>query len=600
VPATHDGFSHWARIEPRPRGHDFDRTLQARVEDPLWMLTRQWQFGEFHGEDAGSAVMTTLAHRSSPITQIRVGASSAPYDHAVPLEARVERLPIDFPPPLRAHIGRYLLTMLTARFGDQRYLADFRRVLLGLYPLDPPSNDSASDQVARARAETSGLGGRVHRALAGRVFDGVAFAVALTMDGLHPDLAALVAPEPKFYDAVAEFRDWFTRLYAQPTDDAPSGWDDARLEYDFGVTVARDKGEELDLVGASTPTGRVDWYSFDLAGVGTTGDGATPWEVTGVIPGPVTFAGMPHPRWWQIEDASVSLGHLRADATDLSKLLVTDFALVYGNDWLSVPLPQPVGTLAEIAGIVVTDVFGRRTLVRAATGAAGDDWSRWDLFSVSNRYPGLKALGQHLFLPPVAPSSGIGPVLEEAAFVRDEAADVVWAVETIVPNGLGGGRDGADAGRRLRTALDPTVPAGPPAPPGTPGVPADQRAGLRYLLGTTVPENWIPFLPVSIGVNTHSMRLVRSWLPRPVPAGSRVRPVTSILRRGMTAADEVTDNYLVNEEEIPRSGVRVRGVMQRTRWTDGTTVVWHGRQRRTGRGEGASGLRFDVLEVDET
>jgi hypothetical protein len=97
---THDGFSHWARIEPRPRGHDFDRTLQARVEDPLWMLTRQWQFGEFHGEDAGSAVMTTLAHRSSPITQIRVGASSAPYDHAVPLEARVERLPIDFPPPL--------------------------------------------------------------------------------------------------------------------------------------------------------------------------------------------------------------------------------------------------------------------------------------------------------------------------------------------------------------------------------------------------------------------------------------------------------------------------------------------------------------------
>ena len=41
VPATHDGFSHWARIEPRPRGHDFDRTLQARVEDPLWMLTRQ-------------------------------------------------------------------------------------------------------------------------------------------------------------------------------------------------------------------------------------------------------------------------------------------------------------------------------------------------------------------------------------------------------------------------------------------------------------------------------------------------------------------------------------------------------------------------------
>src|SRR6185436_681940 len=110
-----------------------------------------------------------------------------------------------------------------------------------------------------------------------------------------------------------------------------------------------------------------------------------------------------------------------------------------------------------------------------------------------------------------------------------------------------------------------TAPAGPPAPAGAPGVPADQRAGLRYLLGTTVPENWIPFLPVNTGGDTHSMRLVRSWLPRPVPAGSRVRPVTSILRFGVTTGDEVTDNYLVNEEEIPRSGVRVRGAMQRTR-----------------------------------
>ena len=364
------------------------------------------------------------------------------------------------------------------------------------------------------------------------MFDGVAFAQALIR------WTACIRTWPRwwrrsrsFYDAVAEFRDWFTRLYAQPADGAPSGWDDARLEYDFGVTVARDKGEELDAGRREHPDRPGGLVQLRPGRGGTTGGGATPWEVTGVDPR--TGHSSPAcrtPRWWQIEDASVSLGHLRADATDLSKLLVTDFALVYGNDWLSVPLPQPVGTLAEIAGIVVTDVFGRRTLVRAATGAAGDDWSRWDLFSVSNRYPGLKALGQHLFLPPVAPSSGIGPVLEEAAFVRDEAANVVWAVETIVPNGLGGGRDGADAGRRLRTALDPTAPAGPPAPPGSPapagapGVPADQRAGLRYLLGTTVPENWIPFLPVNIGGDTHSMRLVRSSCPGPYrrdPASDR-------------------------------------------------------------------------------
>ena len=30
-----------------------DRALRAEVRDPLWMLTRQWQMGEFQGDDAG-------------------------------------------------------------------------------------------------------------------------------------------------------------------------------------------------------------------------------------------------------------------------------------------------------------------------------------------------------------------------------------------------------------------------------------------------------------------------------------------------------------------------------------------------------------------
>ena len=30
-----------------------DTSLQARIYDPLWLLPRQWQFGEFEGEDNG-------------------------------------------------------------------------------------------------------------------------------------------------------------------------------------------------------------------------------------------------------------------------------------------------------------------------------------------------------------------------------------------------------------------------------------------------------------------------------------------------------------------------------------------------------------------
>src|SRR5207253_4888420 len=44
----------WNRLEVRPRRADFDRALKAEVRDALWMLTKQWQVGEFFADDAGS------------------------------------------------------------------------------------------------------------------------------------------------------------------------------------------------------------------------------------------------------------------------------------------------------------------------------------------------------------------------------------------------------------------------------------------------------------------------------------------------------------------------------------------------------------------
>ncbi len=46
----------WNRLEARPRSQTFDRALQAEIRDALWMLTKQWQMGEFRGSDAGSPV----------------------------------------------------------------------------------------------------------------------------------------------------------------------------------------------------------------------------------------------------------------------------------------------------------------------------------------------------------------------------------------------------------------------------------------------------------------------------------------------------------------------------------------------------------------
>ena len=84
----------WTRLEPRPRSADFVRGLEARVADGLWMLARQWQVGEFQGDDAGSAVGARLELDVAAVNRYRPGPDGTPrpYDSArIPLEALVER-----------------------------------------------------------------------------------------------------------------------------------------------------------------------------------------------------------------------------------------------------------------------------------------------------------------------------------------------------------------------------------------------------------------------------------------------------------------------------------------------------------------------------
>ena len=79
----------WTRLEPQPRDASMDRSLQAQVRDPLWMLARQWQVGELDGTDAGSPVQAVMSVESQPLTGYApngTGTGLAPYDAAVPLE----------------------------------------------------------------------------------------------------------------------------------------------------------------------------------------------------------------------------------------------------------------------------------------------------------------------------------------------------------------------------------------------------------------------------------------------------------------------------------------------------------------------------------
>ena len=60
MPTPTPSITSWSRLEPRSREGDMRTTLSARVFDPLWLLTRQWQVGEFQAEDAGTPVLARV------------------------------------------------------------------------------------------------------------------------------------------------------------------------------------------------------------------------------------------------------------------------------------------------------------------------------------------------------------------------------------------------------------------------------------------------------------------------------------------------------------------------------------------------------------
>src|SRR5687768_17327636 len=84
---------------PSAIGASLDDGFQARLHDPLWLLARQWQFGEFQAEDTGSAARVRIESEQAPITRYRAG-NGAPADFYVaeaPLETLVEREEIGVP-----------------------------------------------------------------------------------------------------------------------------------------------------------------------------------------------------------------------------------------------------------------------------------------------------------------------------------------------------------------------------------------------------------------------------------------------------------------------------------------------------------------------
>lgn len=566
-------ITYWNRIEPTPRSDSLVRGLEAAVRDPAWFLARQWQMGEFGGEDAGSPSTVSFRARLSRFGSWKAGGEAAKaYEMEAPLEALIEAEDVTPSWLVAVELGQMLARLLAENGASDETIALFRNA----YPVPRPAGLAPAERRDDALV-------RFLRVCGGRTIDGVAAAEAARLSA--PSIPALVAvpagaEQSSAEGALATFLEWVEATYGRiGRNDAPA-WRPERLDYDVEVTAATPSGDVARLRAVPGPNGEFDWFAFDEIGRDQALGEEQEALAFSLFPTNVSFAGMPNSRWWQFEDARFNWTNVDTDRREIAKAMVLDFMLVQGNDWFLVPFGQQVGSLVTVNQLLVRDVFGEYTLIRRADAPDMARRARWSMFSTLVENARGDRVADYFILPPSALRTTVdGPDVEEVRFLRDEQANLAWAVEACTENGLG------RSWRGHERALD--HPEENSAPP-------DTTAPLRYRLQTNVPVHWIPFPPVQFDAGRRAVALERAAMQRFVDGALvRVQPIGRVLN---PTNIEDSNRYRVNEEEVTRSGTRILRAARRTRWVDGTTHLWISRRRRAGLGEGSSGLRYDIAE----
>lgn len=596
----------WNRLEGRPRTKNFTRALRAEVRDPLWMLCKQWQTGEFKGDDAGSPIFAKVHMATTELTKYQPGdAAAQDFDRSAPLEAIVEQRP--FPYSGQQHILSLDIRLLMGRQW-LKYLQS-----AGLSALKPQYLQHAGYQITEPDpANRSDAFLTAHpavwqsfSALAGRAMDGANLYFYLKADNLHHAYDGITLAndidKTTIDDLAGKFVQWYEQLFYQPDQDQNDAWQPQQLEYQFAVSAPK-SGTEKVMTAEEYYQGRLDWYNLDVdpAKKSLDASNGSPVEETTTLsffPTAIQFEGMPNTRWWTFEEGKTNFGDIKPDTTDINKLLLMEFGLVYANDWFLVPFQLPVGSIANVQGLAVTNVFGERFWVTASGSGSDEDWQRWAMYNLTVKGSDNVRADTSLLLLPTVPKIQEGKPLDELWFVRDEVANMVWGIEKKIPLATGRSKPGNEAGRelfsRLESILDSEIEGGLVVPE----VP-EASAAIRYQLMQGVPENWIPMIPVHLDNNNREIQLQRASMPRiilgdPNPP-EKVKPRTVLLRQGLD--QQPPQPYFLHEEEVPRAGVQVTQAYQRTRWNNGQVYCWLGVKKHTGRGEGSSGLAFDRVK----
>ena len=571
----------WTRLEPHSRAADMNASLALRVHDPLWMLARQWQFGEYQGEDTGSPVWTTIRGAEMPIQLYLPGPIHGhlekhvqEYSPDVPLEFLVEQEITAAQDVMRVNrrlaveAGQHFLRLLTEDLRSK-----YRTPLLQMHAV---RDVAALSENARADLDMDSL--TFLNLMAGRALDGEQLLTTLQRSTPEDGATALgfdVGDVLGATQAIKAWLDWCEQMIGpiSPPDRTQRAWNPERMEYSCALAAPVEKaGDQVVLTAVEYPGGHLDWYSFDqMTDQKLKRDTSAQGKIveSATIPTALSFRGMPANRLWEFEDAQVRFGSIQAAPTDLARLLLVEFLVEYGNDFFIIPINLQAGSLFNIDTLRITNTFGD---VTTPPSFADQDWRMFALSSDPASKAKLSPLT--LFLPSVLGQHFTGPPLEDVHLLRDEMANLAWAVEHVVESACGKpfNRNEAYQARRQREGANQQ-----PAVAGT----------LVYRLDTwdsSLPDYWIPLMPERPASGQSPMQLVCYD-----PQGHS---------RSRLLSEHASGAWLhLFDEEVPRMGAHVTRIQQYTRWYGGSTFGWIGREKRPGRGEGSSGLKYDVTEV---
>ncbi|MEM6342977.1 MAG: hypothetical protein AAF927_03820 [Bacteroidota bacterium] len=444
-------YRNWLRVDGVNRQEDFSETFSLKTADPLWMLARQWQMGEFQAENNARPLYASIIYKSAKVNNLSTSSldeagnpttTKRSLDENSCLEALIEHIQLPLNWRDRIRIGQQIM-----RYLGNRYLNDF----VGLYPfsddiwLSLPEADTieakkldpqTKDYIELILANGQVLDGK-------KIVDWLRVALALNENENEKIQEAVetLTSNTKIQEVVKKFHNWFVSLYGSWTAQDSPAWSSKDLNYNFDLEVVKDGLLGISLKASNHPGGTLDWYSFEEAIIhdeNTWGEEKTtpPQICTNLEP-----AGLPKKRLYEFENGSFNLNKDILSKSNLLQVFLVEFGMVYNADWFNLALSLEPGSLAKIHEIKLMDSFGlESTIKQEANTWKNNPLDSFGAFEISREISGME--NQHsktnfLFVPSIVGEVQESLPKEEIIFKRDELNNRIIAEMKTVQNGLG-------------------------------------------------------------------------------------------------------------------------------------------------------------------